>query len=452
MKKILFLTSNFPPGRTVGTQRVTKILKYIDGSEFEFHVLTLEEAFYGDTYDKNKPLEQRIPDSVKVYRTPIRDLTKGFTYVKSLITGKKEKTVTERPANSNRNNSVPGKPQNNKSLVSRLAHKGRDFFFSFLEFPDKYIGWYKDAVKEGVRIVREEKIDILLTTAPPHSLFVMATRIKKLTGVKLVLDYRDPWALSRWDKGSRIKTASESYLEKKAIKAADAALFVTDKLQKEYARHYQQFNPDKFHVFYNGYDADDFKGKQCEPTKPPLRFIHLGTLYKKRNPEKLFEAVRQLKEEGLLSAGQVQFEFIGYVARELDFLFDRLAAYDLDDLIIFKPNIDFESSLTTMYEASVLVIVQPFTDLQVPAKLLEYMYTERPILALCEPGSATAEVIENGSLGVVAASQDVAEIRKAILKLLDHLQQPQFKSDVRYIQSFNMKEYIKKLEDIFRSL
>jgi len=35
---------------------------------------------------------------------------------------------------------------------------------------------------------------------------------------------------------------------------------------------------------------------------------------------------------------------------------------------------------------------------------------------------------------------------------LDHLQKPQFQSDARYIQSFNMKEYIKKLEDIFRSL
>ncbi|HHM01368.1 MAG TPA: hypothetical protein ENJ15_00020, partial [Caldithrix abyssi] len=81
MKKVLFLTSNFPPGRTVGTQRVTKILKYMDDSEFEFHVLTLEEAFYGDRYDKNKPLEKRIPDSVKVYRTPFRDLTSGFTYV-----------------------------------------------------------------------------------------------------------------------------------------------------------------------------------------------------------------------------------------------------------------------------------------------------------------------------------------------------------------------------------
>ncbi len=452
MKKVLFLTSNFPPGRTVGTQRVTKILKYIDGAEFEFHVLTLEESFYGDTYDKSKALEQRVPDSVRVYRTPIRDLTKVFTYVKSLITGKKEQAALERSSNGQRKNSAPGKQQNDKSLASRLAHKGRDFFFSFLEFPDKYIGWYRDAVREGVRIVREEKIDILLTTAPPHSLFVMAARIKKLTGVKLVLDYRDPWALSRWDKGNRIKTASESYLEKKAIKAADAALFVTDKLQKEYARHYHRFNPEKFHVFYNGYDADDFRGKQCAPTGPPLRFIHLGTLYKKRNPEKLFEAVKQLKDEGLLSAGQVQFEFIGYVARELDFLFDKLTDYGLDDLITFKPNIDFTRSLTTMYEASVLIIVQPFTDLQVPAKLLEYMYTERPILALCEPGSATAEVIENGSLGVVAASQDVAEIRKAILKLLDHLQKPRFKADARYIQSFNMKEYIKKLEDIFRSL
>ncbi len=435
----------------MGTQRVTKILKYMDDSEFEFHVLTLEEAFYGDRYDKNKPLEQRIPDSVRVYRTPFRDLTSGFTYVKSLISGKKKPPAVNGKKENGAKKIVPA-PEVKRSLLSQLAHKGRDFFFSILEFPDKYIGWYRDAVREGVRIVKEQNIDIILTTAPPHSLFVMATRIKKLTGVKLVLDYRDPWALSRWDKGSRIKTASESYLEKKAIKAADAALFVTDKLQKEYARHYKQYNPGKFHVFYNGYDADDFVGKQHKPSPPPLRFIHLGTLYKKRNPEKLFEAVKELKDEGLISADQVRFEFIGYVARELSFLFDKLKEYGLEDLIEFKANIDFDSSLTTMYEASVLIIVQPFTDLQVPAKLLEYMYTERPILALCEPGSATAEVIEKGSLGLVAASQDVAEIRKAVLTMMEHLGEPRFQPDVDYIRSFNMKNYIKKLENIFRSL
>ncbi len=435
----------------MGTQRVTKILKYMDDSEFEFHVLTLEEAFYGDRYDKNKPLEKRIPDSVKVYRTPFRDLTSGFTYVKSLISGKKKPVAVNGKKEKGSKKIVPT-PEVKRSMLSQLAHKGRDFFFSILEFPDKYIGWYRDAVREGVRIVKEQNIDIILTTAPPHSLFVMATRIKKLTGVKLVLDYRDPWALSRWDKGSRIKTASESYLEKKAIKAADAALFVTDKLQKEYARHYKQYNPDKFHVFYNGYDADDFVGKQHKPSPPPLRFIHLGTLYKKRNPEKLFEAVRQLKDEGLISADQVRFEFIGYVARELNFLFEKLKEYGLEDLIEFKANIDFDSSLTTMYEASVLIIVQPFTDLQVPAKLLEYMYTERPILALCEPGSATAEVIEKGSLGLVAASQDVAEIRKAVLTMMEHLREPRFQADIEYIRSFNMKNYIKKLENIFRSL
>ncbi|RMH60194.1 MAG: glycosyltransferase [Calditrichaeota bacterium] len=453
MKKVLFLTSNFPPSRSVGTQRVTKILKYMDPARYQFHILTLDEAFYGNQWDDSHVLEKRVPPATGVTRQPFKDLTSVFTWMKAKVTPKKSTVSAASPKASGKQGNGSGAARNTRpGLLTRWINGLRDAIFGVLEFPDKYIGWYRSAVKEGTRLVRDNKIDIILTTAPPHSLFVMATRIKKQTGAKLVLDYRDPWALSRWDKGSRLKTFFEHYLEKKAITTADAVLFVTDKLKEAYAHHYAHLNPEKFHVFYNGYDADDFEGKQNQPSGNPLRFVHLGTLYKKRNPQKLFDAVKKLKDEGLLSADKVRFEFIGYVARELSFLYDYLESLDISDLVTFEDNITFDQSLQTMYAASVLVIVQPFTDLQVPAKLLEYMYTRRPILALCEPGSATAAMVEKGRLGYVAASQDVDAIANGIKELLRHLEQPQFEPDESYIRGFDMKTYIAQLDNIFGNL
>jgi len=453
MKKVLFLTSNFPPNRSVGTQRVTKILKYIDTSKFEFHILTLKEKYYPGQFDANEILEKRLPNGLFIHRSDMTDLTSGFTHAKSFFKSKFKKTgsSTENMATgAKKTTSSPrtGKPAA-KGFFTRLAYSSRDFIFSILEFPDKHIGWLKSAVEDGVRIVKENKIDVLFTTAPPHSLFVMAWLIKRKTGVKLVLDYRDPWALSRWDKGSALKTASENFLEKRVVRSADAATFVTEKLRDEYARHYKNYRPENFHVFYNGYDADDFEGLQIPPNNGrPIRVVHLGSLYKKRNPEKLFLAVKNLKKRGILKEGDIRFEFIGFVARELSGLYDLIHEHALEKFIEFKENIAFHESIRTMYAADALLIVQPFTDLQVPAKLLEYMFTRRPILALAEHDSATDMVIRDGRLGFTAASQDVAEIEQAIINLLEHLKNPQFTPNETYIESFNMKNYIGKLEKI----
>ncbi|KAA3613248.1 MAG: glycosyltransferase [Calditrichaeota bacterium] len=454
MKKVLFLTSNFPPSASVGTQRVTKILKFIDPEKFQFSVLTLNESYYTEFGTENL-MAKRVPDSIKVYRTDMLDPTMFFTRLKSFLTRSSSKNSTGQSKNNKSKSSTSTVTKTNQkvSLIGKMINSFRDIIFGILEFPDKHIGWMPKAVKEGVKIVKEQNIDIIYTTAPPHSLFVMALKIKKRTGVKLVLDFRDPWALSRWDAGSAIKTKLEKYLERKTIKGADAAIFVTQKLHQEYAKFYKNYNPEKFFLFFNGYDSDDFK--DCDKTHPennPKRFVHLGSLYKKRNPENLFRALKNLKDAGKIKTGEVLFEFIGYVGAELNFLYAMLEELDISDLVVFKPLIDFKESIQTMFDADALIIVQPGTDLQIPAKLFEYMYTRRPILALAEHDSATDKVIKEAELGYVAASQDIAEIEQAVLDMIIRINSGKFSANENYIDSFDMKTYIKKLEECLNEI
>jgi hypothetical protein len=448
MKKVLFLTSNFPPSGSVGTQRVTKILKFIDPEKFQFSILTLNESYYNDDGTKNL-MAKRVPDSIKVYRTKMFDPTMFFTRLKSV----QKKVSKNGYGQDKQKNLEPARSRvtkinQKKSLFSKMIKSFRGVLFSVLEFPDKHIGWMPNAVKAGIKIVKEQGIDIIYTTAPPHSLFVMALRIKKRTGAKLVLDFRDPWALSRWDAGSVIKTKLEKYLERKTIKGADAVIFVTQKLHQEYASYYKDCNPENFFLFFNGYDADDFEG--CDKTlskNTPKRFVHLGSLYKKRNPENLFYALKNLKDAGKIKTGDVIFEFIGYVGAELNFLYEILEELNISDLVVFKPQIDFKESIQTMFDADALLIVQPGTDLQIPAKLFEYMYTRRPILALAEHNSATDKVIKEAKLGFVAASQETAEIEQAVLDMIERINSGSFPVNENYIASFEMSTYIKKLEE-----
>ena len=430
---------------------MAKILKYLDPKRFQITVLTLKEEYYDLSFGKNSDDATKIPKTVKVVRSDKTDVTYPFTKVKALIKkylgrGKKE---TEAIKHKKAKTITPSKISLKKSKSEWSIDGLRNFLFAIFEFPDKYIGWLPNAVRESVRLIKEEKIEAIFTTAPPHSLFLMALLVKKITKVKLILDYRDPWALSRWDRGNSIKSVLERWLEQSAIKAADLCLFVTPKLQAEYSKAYAQYDPNKFKVFSNGYDPDDFKhiikSDFSAPDKDYIYFVHLGTLYKKRDPSNLFKAIAELINEGVLNPQQVVFEFIGTVARELRGIYDLVKELKLQEVVRFSPPVPFKDSLQTMYKADGLLLIQPGTDLQIPAKLFEYMVTGKPILAIAEPDSATEQAILQGRLGVFAPADNIEKIKTSMVKYLELINN-KIEPNKAYIESFDYSKYIKILE------
>ncbi len=428
---------------------MAKILKYLDPKRFQITVLTLKEEYYDLSFGKNSDDAAKIPKTVKVVRSDKTDVTYPFTKGKALIKryfGRSRKaTVPIKHKKPKTTSKIPLKKSKSEGIIDGL----RNFLFAIFEFPDKYIGWLPNAVRESVRLIKEEKIEAIFTTAPPHSLFLMALLVKKITKVKLILDYRDPWALSRWDRGNSIKSLLERWLEQSAIKAADLCLFVTPKLQAEYSKAYAQFDSNKFKVFSNGYDPDDFKqivkSGSSASKKDFIHFVHLGTLYKKRDPSNLFKAIAELINEGALNPQQVVFEFIGTVARELRGIYDLVKELKLQQVVRFSPPVPFKDSLQTMHKADGLLLIQPGTDLQIPAKLFEYMVTGKPILAIAEPNSATEQAILQGRLGVFAPADNIEKIKAAMAKYLELINN-KMEPNEAYIESFDYSKYIKILE------
>lgn len=454
-KNILLITTNFPPNPAVGTKRVSKILKYIDRQKFHFSVLTLKEFYYDKELGKKSGNEHKIPESVVVYRTDKSDFTHVFTFLKQWARNllKKEAVQQTKQTKKQKTNKAKSGTGRKQSYLSKTTNKIRAFIFFFFEFPDKYIGWLHHALSEGMRIIRAEKTDIILTTAPPHSVFIIAMILKKLTHRKLVLDFRDPWTISRWDSGNPIRYGMERLLERICIQSADLVFFVTQKMRDEYVALYKNENPDKFKIFFNGYDPEDFPQdieKKVKETNRPLRFVHLGTLYKRRNPEPLLKAIKELHDEGKLKPSDAQFHFIGSVVTEVKFIYGKVDDYGLHDYVHFFPPVSFEESIRTMFDADVLLLIQPETDLQIPAKLFEYIYTQKPILAIAEENSATHELLRDGNLGILAPSKKIPAIKQAILNFVQG--SVHWQPNPEYIKQFDYQQYIKQFEEFLNKL
>ncbi len=443
-KNILFLTVNFPPNPTVGTRRVSKVLKYLDYDKFKISVLTLSEKYYNSGQGSQTGDMQKIPEGIRVYRTDMRDLTSFFTRMKAALKNLSGKNKKSTSGILNSVQKDKPKPAKKGSVLNKI----RSILFSFLEFPDKYIGWAGKAIREGKRIIRDEQIDVVFTTAPPHSIFLIAAVLKKRTGVKLVVDFRDPWALASWIDTGGVKQFIKKRLEKFVVENADLLVFVTDKLLKTYQEEYTQIPAEKFKLFSNGFDPDDFNAEDAAAETPPrafVRIVHLGTLYKKRNPMPFIEAIEQLKDEGFCDQNQFRVDFIGTLTQRFSGLPEEIKNLKLDAIIRFIPSISFKESIRTMYDADILLLIQPETLMQIPAKLFEYMYTRRPIFAIAEPESAVEQIIAEGGLGVTAVSGEVADIKEKFIQMFQYIKTSSASKEA-YIESFNYAHYVKKIQ------
>ena len=60
-----------------------------------------------------------------------------------------------------------------------------------LLLPDPEVAWVPDAVRAGLRVIRERSIDCVLTTSPPSSAHLIGAVLARRTGVRFVADMRD---------------------------------------------------------------------------------------------------------------------------------------------------------------------------------------------------------------------------------------------------------------------
>ena len=76
-------------------------------------------------------------------------------------------------------------------------------------------------------------------------------------------------------------------------------------------------------------------------------------------------------------------------------------------------------ALAEQVAADVLLLLQPGTDIQVPAKLFEYALTGNPILCLAREQSEAARIVNEYGLGTVVGDTNTKSLELALRRLLD---------------------------------
>jgi len=419
MKNILFVTTHFPPAKSVGTQRIVRICKYLPQLGWNIAILTQNEYYYQNLLpDLNN--NYSIGHDIKVVRTRKFDILSVLYNFKNSLNSKADKNVETQSSDSDRRSNIES--SNPKSIWQQV----KDFFTWLPCVPDREIGWLPFAVFRGLLMIKKYRIDVIFSSCPPHSVHLISLILKLLTGKHLVLDFRDPWARSQWEpldssKLERFEKNINIILERWAVKKADKIICNTAELRDDFIDFYKELPNEKFQVFYNGYDPENIlKISNNKPNNSKkVKFTHTGTLYKRRDPSPLFYAIKKLIDEKRLERDKICIQFIGTISEELRMITRLVRKLELEDVIQFIKPVNYHKSLDYMYQSDVLVVLQPGTRLQIPAKIFDYMCAEKPVLAIGEKNSATERIVQN-QFGIFVDYNNLKDIMQGFIALYNN--------------------------------
>lgn len=350
MRRVLLITFQFPPfGGSSAVQRMLSFTRFLPQFGWQPVVLTVDP----DVYERQDPnLLSAVPANTPVYRTRSLDTARHLAIARRYPT--------------------------------------------WLATPDRWWTWRLSAVKRGVELIREHKIDAILSTYPIATAHDIAHRIAVKTGVPWLADFRDPMAHDGYPADPTI-WRSFKQLEERIFARAHTCIFVTDPAAAMYRDRYPQ-SPAHVDVVENGFDPTLLAGAvsdqgapsaQRQPLTPGrLTLLHSGVVYPiERDPTALIAALKALPKA---SRDRLMVRF--RAPNDEAWMKGLIDAAGIRDCAEVLGSIPYQQALAEMAQADALLLLQAAScNEQIPAKVYEYAYIDRPIVGLCCPLGATAD-------------------------------------------------------------
>lgn len=425
MKTILILTYYWPPAGGPGVQRVLKFAKYLPQFGWRPVMLTVANGEYPAI---DESLLADVAEDIKVCKTASLE---PFALYRRFTGQKKEDKISTFVLTED----------SQGGFKKRLA----SFIRGNLFIPDARIGWKPFALRAAMRLIKEEKIDVIFSTAPPMSTHLIAKAVAKKSGLPWVADFRDPWTDVFYYhnlKRTRAAVALDKRLEKSALRSASAIVTVSPTIEELL----HEKAGENYHVIANGFDEADFKGKAA-PDDGNLHIVHAGHLAVNQNPTGLWQALKALTEENENLRRKLTIDFYGSIHSEV---YQAIIGSGLESFALIHNYIPHDELVAVMKRAALLFFVVPQTSYAkgIPtSKLFDYMGAGRPILGIGPEDGDAAAMLEESGAGVMKEWGDSEGIKTAVSKRLSDK-----KTAAAKVRQFSRKHLSEKLVELLNEM
>lgn len=391
MKKVLIISYYWPPTGGSGVQRWVKFCKYLRRYGWEPVVYTPENP---ERLASDESLMSDVPSDMTVLRTRIRE---PYALYRKFF-GASDKGAGVNPLN-----------QQKKTLKQKLAVLIRGNLF----VPDPRAGWVSPSVKYLTGYLKDNHIDTIVTTGPPHSMHLIGMQLKQRTGVRWVADFRDPWTEMHYFKHMGLLPWTESRhrrLEQKVLDGADAVIAVSEPVRADF----QARTATPVHLITNGFDTDDFSASPAPLPRDSFSIVHTGLFASDGNPLNLWDVLARKCGEDRMFREQLRIRLAGKTDTEiLQAIRDRGLADNVEDLG-YLPH--FRTN-ALQQNANVLLLPlrkEPEYAKALPGKIFEYLAARRPVLGIGDENGAAASLLRDAGAGVMYGWERTEPLRNWI--------------------------------------
>lgn len=403
--KILLIAYYFPPDSSSGSFRPLFFANHLTELGDEVTILTARQEDFLTEQPIDMDVLRRLDQRVRVVRGAVYRPKEFLLKARDFLTGKP---------------SIAIETVHSAKVISRSnkiwSKKAKDFITDLITTPDQQAGWIFSCVRLGLSVIRRWRPDVILATGGPWSGLVAGSLLKRLTGIPLVLDFRDPWLSNPFQNfRSSIINRIDTYLEKYVILNANLVIANTEELKQDFMKNYPNLRQEHVITITNGFE--DYLPESTQKLNKHLTLTHAGDFYFPRSPRSLLEALKNTIERGMIDPTKIKLRFIGGMTLNDPSIERLLTSQVLSNIVDLKSRVPYAESLRAMTESDILILY-PLGLLQIPRKLYDYMAAQRPVLCIADPGSAARLMVERFSLGSIC-DDDISQLEIILVDIYD---------------------------------
>jgi len=397
-KNLLIISIYYPPIQSIASNRIHSFAKYLDKEKYNIYVHTLTAQ------------DSQGEDNVVVHRVANKVFFKPLLFTKR---------------------------------TNKFVHYSKVLYNKFVNyfFEDEYRGWIDESLKQLPAFIKENNIDILLSTYSPMAPHSVSLELKKqFPHLQWIADMRDEMSQGL---GLAVKR-KEQYekLEKEIFTYANAVTSVSKPLVDEFASMCE--NSDVlFREIRNGYD---FELQESQNSNTAFTITYTGNFYGERNPTNFLQALSNVMQKD--KSKKIAVQLVGVKTH-----------FEIPELLTTQvsviASVEHAKAIQIMRESDALLLIHPANGRKgiFTGKLFEYLATLKPIIALVDEDDVAAELIHEVNAGYVCDNANIQKIEMILEEAYAEWAQKRkraFNKDV--ILKHHRKEQALRLEKLMDEL
>lgn len=379
MKTVFMIAPYFVPRRRVGSLRPYKFVAHLKEFGWEPVVCTIE--------DKSESLtntEQQIVSGIEIFNViPPFDRTSKSVEVE--------------------------KSGGDSKLLSRLTENLAAWFDRQVPM-DTWIFLFRRSYGKILARAKTANPDIIWSTGDPWSGHWVGQKLARDLQKPWIADFRDPWTLSGLNlrKRSRFSSWADKKLEKKFVILADKLVFTSRSTEHLYREHYR-LEKEKTATIYNSYhfsksNESSINKWDTELSKNFFNILFFGS-FRRLSP--VLPIARSVAKITPNTRNKIRIHLFGSLHPSDKKELEKAGIFDL---FVTHKKVMPEQAQSVFKKADLLLVSTSVErETIIPAKLWEYLKSDKPILSIT-PNPEIGEILENTGSGVHFLNHQKREI------------------------------------------